>query len=54
MMKKLKKKSRKKTIEAYACDHCGDPSVCVANCAGNIPNLSTNAWVFAGAIKGAV
>lgn len=31
-MKLFKKKLMKKTVEAYACSSCGDPSDCPMNC----------------------
>lgn len=46
-MKHLKKKLRKKTVEAYACPNCGNPQDCISYCAGDIVELNTNAGTFA-------
>ena len=46
-MKNLKKKMRKKTIEAYACSGCGNPDDCVIACAGDILNLNAKAGNYA-------
>ena len=46
-MKNLKKKKCKKTVEAYACPHCADPTLCISLCAGDIVALNANAGAFA-------
>lgn len=46
-MKHLKKKLQKKTVEAYACVHCGSVTDCINLCAGDIVNLDSHAWTFA-------
>jgi hypothetical protein len=42
-MKYLRKKLKKKTVEAYACAHCGTPDDCIAMCAGDIALLNYGA-----------
>lgn len=45
-MKSLKKKLKKKTVEAYACPYCGDPSACIMYCSSDIQRLNTGAGVY--------
>ena len=42
-MKHLKKRMRKKTVEAYACPSCGTPDDCIVACAGDVFALNTGA-----------
>ena len=49
-MKHLKKKLRKKTVEAYACSHCGTPNNCIADCAAEIIALNSRAAYYADAL----
>lgn len=46
-MKHLKKKLRKKTVEAFACKNCGDPSDCLNVCIMDDNKLDTHAYTFA-------
>lgn len=42
-MKHLKKRTKKKTVEAYACPSCGTPEGCIIVCAGDVIALNTGA-----------
>jgi hypothetical protein len=42
-MKHIKKRLRKKTVEAYACLSCGSPDDCIVACAGDIGMLAGGA-----------
>lgn len=44
-MKNLKKKLRKRTIEAYACA-CGTPDDCISMCGGNFDLLQSGIQVI--------
>ena len=48
-MKRLKKKL-KKTVEAYACPHCGTTTDCINACAGEFILMDASASAFAQAI----
>lgn len=46
-MKHFKKKLKKKTVEAYACSSCGDPSDCPVACGADIDRFQTSATYYA-------
>ena len=48
-MKNLKKKLRKRTVEAYACN-CKTPNDCIIVCAGDILRLNDGAQEMANTI----
>ena len=45
-MKKLKKKLRKRTVEAYICYTCESPDSCIIGCQGDMNNLFCVAQVY--------
>ena len=46
-MKHLKKRIKKRTVEAYACSPCGTPYDCANLCAGDIVAFDRNAQTYA-------
>lgn len=48
MKKQLKKKLRRKTVEAYACASCMTPDHCAAGCSGDLYELDAIATFYAG------
>ena len=46
-MKHLKKRLKKKTVEAYSCAPCGTPDDCAYVCAGDVLNMNSHAWTYA-------